>query len=122
VRVRAGVAGLAAAVLGICGCAAAGFTRAPVAQRPVTWASHAAAGALAAAFSAAPSARPAAAGRSAGLDNELHLGPLDTLGQGGVAEHRQPASSHTRRDAGSGRIPGRLVAVVPGRHQKLETC
>jgi L,D-peptidoglycan transpeptidase YkuD (ErfK/YbiS/YcfS/YnhG family) len=60
VRVRAGVAGLAAAVLGLCGCAAAGSTQAVVAQRHVPRASSAAPGALAAPSSAAPSARPAA--------------------------------------------------------------
>ena len=58
-RVRAGVAGLAAAVFGLCGCAAAGSAQAPVAQRQVTPASSAAPGALAAASWAAPSARPA---------------------------------------------------------------
>jgi L,D-peptidoglycan transpeptidase YkuD (ErfK/YbiS/YcfS/YnhG family) len=61
VRVGAGVAGLAAAVLGICGCAAAGSSHAPVAQRHVTRASSAAPGALEATSSTAPSARPAAA-------------------------------------------------------------
>jgi L,D-peptidoglycan transpeptidase YkuD (ErfK/YbiS/YcfS/YnhG family) len=61
VRVRAGVAGLAAAVFGICGCAAAGSTQAAVVQRHETRASSAAPGALAATSSAAPSARPAAA-------------------------------------------------------------
>ncbi len=35
-RVRAGVAGLAAAVLGICGCAAAGFTHVPAALAAVS--------------------------------------------------------------------------------------
>jgi L,D-peptidoglycan transpeptidase YkuD (ErfK/YbiS/YcfS/YnhG family) len=57
VRVRAGVAGLAA-VLGICGCATAGFTHQAVVQRQETRASSAAPGALAATSSAAP--RPAA--------------------------------------------------------------
>jgi L,D-peptidoglycan transpeptidase YkuD (ErfK/YbiS/YcfS/YnhG family) len=42
VRVRAGVAGLAAAVLGICGCAAAGSTHSAVAQRHLTRESSAA--------------------------------------------------------------------------------
>jgi L,D-peptidoglycan transpeptidase YkuD (ErfK/YbiS/YcfS/YnhG family) len=60
VRVRAGMAGLAAAVLGICGCAAAGFTDSAVAQRHLTRESNAAAAALAATSSAAPAARPAA--------------------------------------------------------------
>ena len=60
VRVRAGMAGLAAAVVGLCGCAAAGFSHAPVAQRHVTRGSSAAPGAFAAAFPAALSARPAA--------------------------------------------------------------
>ena len=60
-RVGAGVAGLAAAVLGICGCTAAGSTHAPVAQRHVTRASRAAPGAPVAISSAAPSARPVAA-------------------------------------------------------------
>lgn len=41
-RVRAGVAGLAAAVLGICGCAAAGSTHSAVAQRHLTRESSAA--------------------------------------------------------------------------------
>ena len=59
-RVRAGMAGLAAAVLGICGCAAAGSTHSAVAQPHLTRASSAAAGALDATSSAAPSARPAA--------------------------------------------------------------
>ena len=58
-RVRAGVAGLAAAVFGICGCAAAGSAHDPVAQRQATPAASAAPGALAAASWAAPSARPA---------------------------------------------------------------
>jgi L,D-peptidoglycan transpeptidase YkuD (ErfK/YbiS/YcfS/YnhG family) len=61
VRVRAGVAGLAAAVLCICGAAAAGVTHSPVAQRHVTRASPAAPGTLAAASAAAPPARPVAA-------------------------------------------------------------
>jgi L,D-peptidoglycan transpeptidase YkuD (ErfK/YbiS/YcfS/YnhG family) len=56
------VAGLAAAVFGLCGCAAAGSAQAPVAQRQVTPASSAAPRALAAASSAAPSARPAVSG------------------------------------------------------------
>ena len=58
VRVRLGVVGLAAAVFGISGCAAAGVTHAPVVQR------HAAPGVLAAAvrpvgLAAASAARPA---------------------------------------------------------------
>jgi L,D-peptidoglycan transpeptidase YkuD (ErfK/YbiS/YcfS/YnhG family) len=61
VRVRVGMAGLAAAVLGICGCAAAGATHTPAAPRHVTQASTAALGALAATSSAAPSPHPAAA-------------------------------------------------------------
>jgi len=60
VRVRAGVAGLAAVVLGICGCAAA-VAHAPVARQHVTRAPGAAPGARAATSPAAPSARPAAA-------------------------------------------------------------
>jgi L,D-peptidoglycan transpeptidase YkuD (ErfK/YbiS/YcfS/YnhG family) len=60
VRIRLGVAGLAAAVVGVCGCAAAGSTPAPAPQRPVTWASGAAPSVLAAASSAVPAARPAA--------------------------------------------------------------
>ena len=59
-RVRAGMAGLAAAVLGLYGCAAAGSTHSAVAQPHLTRTSSAGAGALAAASSAAPSARPAA--------------------------------------------------------------
>jgi L,D-peptidoglycan transpeptidase YkuD (ErfK/YbiS/YcfS/YnhG family) len=59
-RVRAGVAGLAAAVLGLCGCAAAGSTHPPVAQPHLTRASTAAPGVLAGAASPAPQARPAA--------------------------------------------------------------
>ncbi len=55
VRVRLGAAGLAAAVFGISGCAAAGVTQAPVAQR------HLGSGVLAAASSATLSVRPAAA-------------------------------------------------------------
>jgi hypothetical protein len=61
VRVRTAVAGLAAAVLGICGCAAAGVTHAPVVQRHVTRASGTAPGARAVTSSTAPQARPAAA-------------------------------------------------------------
>jgi len=56
VRVRLGVAGLAAAVLGICGCAAAGFTHVPLAQRHAMRASGAAPGVLAASSSEVPSA------------------------------------------------------------------
>ena len=59
-RVRAGMAGLAVAVLGLCGCAAAGSTHSAVAQPNLTRASSTAAGALAATSSAAPSARPPA--------------------------------------------------------------
>jgi L,D-peptidoglycan transpeptidase YkuD (ErfK/YbiS/YcfS/YnhG family) len=61
VRVRAGLAGLAVAVVGLCGCAAAQSTPAAAAQRHATQASSAAPGVLAAASSAMPSARPAAA-------------------------------------------------------------
>jgi len=62
VRIRAGGAALAAAVVGLCGCAAAGFTHAPApaAQRHVSRTSSAAPGVLAATASPAPSARPAA--------------------------------------------------------------
>jgi L,D-peptidoglycan transpeptidase YkuD (ErfK/YbiS/YcfS/YnhG family) len=55
VRIAAGVAGMAVAVLGLCGCAAAGSTHAPAAQRHVTRPSSAAPGALAAPSTAAPS-------------------------------------------------------------------
>ena len=47
VRGRAGLAGLAAAVLGICGCAAAGFSHVPVPERHVTQASRVAPSVLA---------------------------------------------------------------------------
>ena len=62
-RVRAGVAGLAAAVLSVCGCAAAVSTRVPVAQEHTTAASSAtAASSTAPAPSAsAPAAAPSAA-------------------------------------------------------------
>jgi L,D-peptidoglycan transpeptidase YkuD (ErfK/YbiS/YcfS/YnhG family) len=60
VRVRVAVAGLAAAVFGVCGCAAAGHAHAPMAQRHVTRASSAAPGTLA---DASPAAHPAAAAR-----------------------------------------------------------
>ncbi|HYB16310.1 MAG TPA: L,D-transpeptidase family protein [Streptosporangiaceae bacterium] len=66
-RVRAGVAGLAVAVVGLCGCSAAGLTHAPVAQRHVTRAPGVARGALAAVSPAARPAGPAAsAARRAG--------------------------------------------------------
>ena len=58
VRVRLAVAGLVAAVFGISGCAAAGVTHAPVAQRQMSRSGYAAPGVLAAAASvrlAAPS-------------------------------------------------------------------
>jgi L,D-peptidoglycan transpeptidase YkuD (ErfK/YbiS/YcfS/YnhG family) len=71
VRVRAGVAGLAAAVLSICGCAAAGSTHAAVVQRHETLAASAAPAALAATSSAAPSARPAAASAARGASSQL---------------------------------------------------
>src|SRR5206468_11067821 len=38
--------------------------------------------------------RPAAAGCLARLGDELRLGSLDALGQGGVAEPGQPANAH----------------------------
>jgi L,D-peptidoglycan transpeptidase YkuD (ErfK/YbiS/YcfS/YnhG family) len=60
VRVRVGVAGLAAAILSVGGCAAAGAAHAPAAQQHLTRAPSAAAGALAATSSVAPPARPAA--------------------------------------------------------------
>ena len=63
-RVRAGVAGLAAAILGLCGCAAAGVAHTPVAQRHVTPAPGAAPGGLAVTSPAAPP-RPASAARRA---------------------------------------------------------
>ena len=64
-RVRAGVAGLAA-VLGICGCAAAGAANAPVAQGHTTSASSAAPEPPAATSSASRSVAPAAAVSAAG--------------------------------------------------------
>jgi L,D-peptidoglycan transpeptidase YkuD (ErfK/YbiS/YcfS/YnhG family) len=67
VRVRTGVAGLAAALLGLCGCAAAGSTQAPVAQRSVTRASSAAAVTSA----AAPSARLVAASAARRASGQL---------------------------------------------------
>ena len=60
-RVRAGVSALAAAVLGICGGAAAGFTHAPAAHRHLTRAPSAAAAVLDAKSWAIPPAGPAAA-------------------------------------------------------------
>jgi len=60
VRVRAGMTGLAAAVLGIYGCAAAGSAHSAVAQPHLTRASSAAAGAPAATSSAASGALAAA--------------------------------------------------------------
>jgi L,D-peptidoglycan transpeptidase YkuD (ErfK/YbiS/YcfS/YnhG family) len=60
IRVRLGVAGLAAAVFGISGCAAGGVAHAPVAQRQVSPPTGAALGVLAAASSAVPSVRPEA--------------------------------------------------------------
>ena len=62
-RVQAGMAGLAVAVLGICGCAGAGSTHSAVAQPHLTRALSAAAGALAATSSAVPA--PASAARRA---------------------------------------------------------
>lgn len=72
-RVRAGVAGLAAAaLLGLCGCAAAGRTPGPVTQQQVSrQASRAAPGALAVASSAAPSARPAAVSAARSASGQL---------------------------------------------------
>ena len=70
-RVRTGVAGLAVAVLGICGCAAAGSTHAAVVQRHETRASSAAQDALAATSSAAPSVRPVAASAARQASSQL---------------------------------------------------
>jgi L,D-peptidoglycan transpeptidase YkuD (ErfK/YbiS/YcfS/YnhG family) len=67
----AGVAGLAAAVFGICGCAAAGFTHPPAAHRHVTRASSAARPGPAVTPSAAPSARPAAASAARPASGQL---------------------------------------------------
>ncbi len=61
IRVRLGVVGLAAAVFGISGCAAAGVTHAPVAQR------HAAPGLLAATSSAVPLVHQAASSPAASV-------------------------------------------------------
>ena len=69
-RVWAGMAGLAAAVLGIYGCAA-GFTHSAVAQPHLTRASSASAGALAATSSAAASARPAATSAARRTNGQL---------------------------------------------------
>jgi L,D-peptidoglycan transpeptidase YkuD (ErfK/YbiS/YcfS/YnhG family) len=71
VRVRAGLAGLAVVVLGVCGCSAAGFTHAPVAQRPMSRASSAEPGALAVTSSAAPAPRPAAASAARRVSGQL---------------------------------------------------
>ena len=70
-RVRAGAAGLAAAVLGICGCAAAGFAHAPAVQRQVTRASSAAPAAPAATSSATPPAGLAAASAARRASGQL---------------------------------------------------
>jgi L,D-peptidoglycan transpeptidase YkuD (ErfK/YbiS/YcfS/YnhG family) len=64
-------AGLAAAVLGLCGCAAAGVTHAPIAPRHVTQTSSAAPAALAATSPATPSARPAAASAARRASGQL---------------------------------------------------
>ena len=70
-RVRAGVAGLAAAVLGVCGCAAAGAANAPVAQGHTTSASTAAPETPATTSSAAPSAAPTAVSAAAETGGQL---------------------------------------------------
>ncbi len=70
-RVRAAMAALAAAVVGLCGCAAAGFTHSAVVQPHLTRASSAAAGALAATSSAAPSARSAATSAARRASDQL---------------------------------------------------
>jgi L,D-peptidoglycan transpeptidase YkuD (ErfK/YbiS/YcfS/YnhG family) len=70
VRVRAGAAGLAA-VLGICGCAAAGAANAPVAQGHTTSESSAASSPSAAPSSAARSAAPAEVSASRGTGGQL---------------------------------------------------
>jgi L,D-peptidoglycan transpeptidase YkuD (ErfK/YbiS/YcfS/YnhG family) len=71
VRVRAAAAVLAAAVLGICGCAAAGSTHARVAQRHVNRASRPVPGALAAASSATPPVRPIVASAARRTSSQL---------------------------------------------------
>ncbi len=70
-RVRAGAAGLAAAVLGICGCAGAGGSSAPVAHGHPGSASSTAQGTSHATAAAAPSARPAAASAVRRADDQL---------------------------------------------------
>jgi L,D-peptidoglycan transpeptidase YkuD (ErfK/YbiS/YcfS/YnhG family) len=71
VRVRARVAALAVVVLGVCGCAAAGFTRAPVAQRPTSRAVSADPGVLAGTSSAAPAPRAADASAARRVSGQL---------------------------------------------------
>jgi L,D-peptidoglycan transpeptidase YkuD (ErfK/YbiS/YcfS/YnhG family) len=81
VRVRLGVVGLGAVVFGISGCAAAGVTHAPVAQR------HTAPGALAAASLAVPPVRQAAS--SAVL---VHQGASSAASAGLAASAARPTS------------------------------
>ena len=68
---RAGVAGLAAVALGICGCAAAGAANAPVAQGHTTSASSAAPETPAATSSAARSVAPAEVSAAGGTGGQL---------------------------------------------------
>lgn len=70
-RVRAVVTGLAAAVLGVCGCAAAGVAHPPAAQRQVTRTPGAASGALAATSSHTRPAHLAAASAARRASGQL---------------------------------------------------
>jgi L,D-peptidoglycan transpeptidase YkuD (ErfK/YbiS/YcfS/YnhG family) len=107
VRVRAGVAGLAAAVVGICGCAAAGFTHAPGARRHVTWVSSAAPGALAATSWAAPPAllAVASAARQAG-------GQLVTVIAGSYGAAQAELTAYRRAGGQWRRVFGPWVARI----------
>jgi L,D-peptidoglycan transpeptidase YkuD (ErfK/YbiS/YcfS/YnhG family) len=106
VRVRLGVAGLAAAVFGISGCAAAGVAHAPVAQRQVSPPAGAALGVLAAASPAAPSVRPEA---SSAAPSASSAAP--SASSAGTSASSAGTSVQLAAAAGA-RASGQLVTVV----------
>jgi L,D-peptidoglycan transpeptidase YkuD (ErfK/YbiS/YcfS/YnhG family) len=107
VRVRAGVAGLAAAVLGLCGCATAGSTHAVAAPRQVTRASSATPGAIAAPSSAAPSARPAAVSAA-----RRASGQWVTVTAASYGATQAELTAYQRADGQWHRVFGPWVAVI----------
>ena len=119
-RVRAGVAGLATAVLGVCGCAAAGSSSAPVApghRSPASSTAPAAATSAAATSAAAPSAaaplaRPASTAHAAVAATSAAPGQLVTVTAASYGATRAELTAYRRVDGRWRRVFGPWVAWI----------